>query len=58
MKDLISTKPRIINIGLESFYDTLKSFGVDVVQYDWKPVAGGDETLVKALDFLRGYKFK
>lgn len=58
MKDLITNKPKIINIGLESFYDTLKSFGVDVVQYDWKPVAGGNEDLVKALDFLRGYKFK
>nr|WP_300006079.1 acyl-CoA synthetase FdrA [Tissierella sp.] len=58
MKELITQKPRIINIGLESFYDTLKTFGVDVVQYDWKPVAGGNEELVKALDFLRGYKFK
>ena len=58
MKELITDKPRIINIGLESFYDTLKSFGVDVVQYDWKPVAGGNAELVKALDFLRGYKFK
>lgn len=58
MKDLITSKPKIINIGLESFYDTFKSFNVDVVQYEWKPVAGGDANLVKALDFLRGYKFK
>nr|WP_300004645.1 acyl-CoA synthetase FdrA [Tissierella sp.] len=58
MKELITDKPKIINIGLESFYDTFKTFGVDVVQYDWKPIAGGNPELVKALDFLRGYKFK
>lgn len=57
MKNLLDTKPRIINIGLDSFYETFNSFGVDVVQYDWKPVAGGDETLIGALEFLRSYKF-
>lgn len=34
---LFDTNPGIINIGLESFKDSLVSIGVDAVQVDWKP---------------------
>ena len=57
MMDLISSKPRIINIGLKSFSETLETFPCEVVQYDWKPVAGGDVELIKVLDFLRNYQY-
>lgn len=57
IQDLINTKPRIINIGLSSFSDTLRKFPCEVVQFDWKPVAGGDAELIKVLDFLRNYKY-
>lgn len=54
---LITSEPKIINIGLSSFSDTLKQFPCQVVQYDWKPIAGGDSEMIKVLDFLRGYKY-
>lgn len=57
MINLISSKPRIINIGLKSFTETLKSFPCEVVQYDWKPVAGGDVEMIKVLDFLRSFQY-
>lgn len=57
MRELISTKPRIINVGLKSFSETLESFPCEVVQYDWKPVAGGDVELIKILDYLRNYQY-
>lgn len=58
MKDLISTRPRIINIGLQGFAKTLEAFPCEMVQYDWRPAAGGDVELIKILDFLREYKFQ
>ncbi|HLR21585.1 MAG TPA: acyl-CoA synthetase FdrA [Tissierellaceae bacterium] len=57
MKDLINSEPRIINIGLESFAETLDSFPCEVVQYNWKPIAGGDVELINVLDFLRSYEY-
>ncbi|MDH5606494.1 MAG: hypothetical protein OEY93_06365, partial [Anaerolineae bacterium] len=38
-----------INIGVESFYDSLKSQGAAVVQVDWRPPAGGNEKLMDIL---------
>ncbi|WP_312500918.1 acyl-CoA synthetase FdrA [Lacrimispora sp.] len=57
MTDLLSQKPRVINIGLKSFTDVLENFSCKVVQYQWAPPAGGDLELIKALQYLRGYKF-
>lgn len=57
MRALINEKPRIINIGLKSFSETLEKFPCEVVQYDWKPIAGGDLELIKVLDFLRNYQY-
>lgn len=57
MKDLISSRPKIINIGLKSFEETLKTFPCEVIQYNWKPVSGGNIELINALDFLRNYKY-
>jgi FdrA protein len=38
-----------INIGLETFYDSLSEQGAEVVQVDWRPPAGGDERLMDIL---------
>jgi FdrA protein len=57
MTELLSQKPRVINIGLKSFTDVLEDFSCKVVQYQWAPSAGGDLELIKALQYLRGYKF-
>lgn len=57
MKNLINLEPKIINVGLKSFSETLKTFPCQVVQYDWKPIAGGDVELINVLDFLRNHKY-
>ena len=38
-----------INVGLESFYDSLQSQGFEAVQVDWRPPAGGKEDLMAIL---------
>lgn len=44
--------PKVINIGLEIFYESLLAQGAEAVQVDWKPPAGGDERIAKLLDKL------
>lgn len=48
--DLFSSELRAVNLGLESFADTLRGLSVPVVQVDWRPPAGGDAAMVAALD--------
>ena len=36
MSDIFDDKPKIINIGLEIFYEDLKELSVDVVHVEWK----------------------
>lgn len=38
-----------INVGLESFYDSLKTQGAAAVQVEWRPPAGGNEKLMNIL---------
>ncbi len=42
-----------INVGLESFYDSLGEQELDALQVDWRPPAGGDRRLLEILDRLR-----
>jgi FdrA protein len=42
-----------VNVGLESFYDSLKSQGASVIQVDWRPPAGGNEQLMAILAKMR-----
>ncbi len=51
--DLLNTKPRVINIGVESFSDVVREHGGQAVQYNWKPVAGGNRKLIKILNQLK-----
>lgn len=46
------TNEAFINIGLRSFSDAIISHHGKAVQFDWQPVAGGNPTLQKALQFL------
>lgn len=50
--ELISDKPRVINVGLTGFADTVQENGGQVVQYQWAPIAGGDKRLAAILDKL------
>jgi FdrA protein len=43
-----------INVGLESFYDSLLVQGASAIQVDWRPPAGGDEKLAAILARLKG----
>lgn len=38
-----------INVGLESFYDSIKGQGGTAVQVEWRPPAGGNEKLMAIL---------
>ncbi len=50
--ELLNSKPRVINIGVQSFTDSISEYGGKSVQYDWKPVAGGNKKLIKILNAL------
>lgn len=43
-----------INVGLETFYDSLREQGAAAVHVDWKPPAGGDERLQAILQKMKG----
>lgn len=42
-----------INVGLESFTESLTEQGAQVIQLDWKPVAGGNERLNSILQRMK-----
>jgi FdrA protein len=42
-----------INVGLESFYESLKQQGASAIQVDWRPPAGGNERLMAILEKLK-----
>ncbi|MGM0216572.1 acyl-CoA synthetase FdrA [Enterococcus sp. AZ109] len=46
------TNDSFINVGLRSFSEAITSHNGKVVQFDWQPIAGGNVTLQKALQFL------
>ena len=39
LMQLLSQKPKMINVGLKSFAEVAEDFGCEVVQYDWMPPA-------------------
>ena len=51
-KSLLIGPVKVVNVGLESFGRDLKSQGVDVIQVDWQPPAGGDPELARLLSKL------
>lgn len=53
---LINMKPSVINIGLKSFSEAVQKSGTECVQFNWRPIAGGDEKLMKVLQFLNYYE--
>jgi FdrA protein len=43
-----------INVGLESFAESLRAQGAPVIHVDWRPPAGGNEKLMAILERMRG----
>jgi FdrA protein len=42
-----------INVGLESFAESLQAQDAEVIQVDWRPPAGGNEKLMAILERMR-----
>jgi hypothetical protein len=49
---LLSGPVIAINLGLKLFGTSLEQQGVDVVEVDWSPPAGGDQEMMDLLDDL------
>ena len=43
----------VINVGVESFYESIKAQAHEVLQVDWRPPAGGNEDLMDILAKMR-----
>jgi FdrA protein len=52
LRELPGKTLKVINVGLEIFQESLTAQGVQAVQVDWRPPAGGDERMAKLLDKL------
>ena len=49
VNDLFKQELKVINLGLKSFHNDLKSQGVTTVQVNWKPKAGGKKNMLNLL---------
>ena len=49
---LLSGPVIVINLGLSLFGASLEKQGVEVVQVEWTPPAGGDQEMIDLLDDL------
>ncbi len=52
IEELLTEPIVVVNIGLGQFARSLEEQGVEVVQVDWKPPAGGDKEMMALLDNL------
>jgi hypothetical protein len=50
--DILDEPLVVINLGLKGFGESMEKQGVDVVQVDWSPPAGGDEQMIDLLEKL------
>jgi hypothetical protein len=49
---LLRGKPKVVNMGAESFADSVRAQGAEVRHVDWKPPAGGDPRIIALLSRL------
>ena len=50
--EFLHTPLVVINLGLRKFAESLEEQGIEVVQVDWIPPAGGDKDMQDLLDQL------
>lgn len=50
---LFNSSLSVINIGLESFNDSMLVQNVYSLHLDWKPIAGGDERIITILEKIK-----
>ena len=53
VNELFSKPLNVVNIGLESFYEELKSQDVNAIHVDWRPPAGGNVKMNALLSKLK-----
>lgn len=51
-KSILDQKLKVVNIGLDSFYQDLMDQGTEVIHVDWRPPADGDTKMLDILDKL------
>ncbi len=49
---LLDGPPRVVNVGLAIFGDSLRAQNVPVIDVDWRPPAGGDQEMMNLLERL------
>ncbi len=49
---LLSERPRVVNVGLARFADSLRTQGVPVIDLDWRPPAERDRAMLELLEKL------
>lgn len=54
--ELLTTKPRIINVGLQSFNESILQYGGRTEQFNWRPRAGGNKKMIRILDALEDFE--
>ncbi|MCC8127059.1 MAG: acyl-CoA synthetase FdrA [Clostridiales bacterium] len=54
--ELLNTRPRVVNVGVPSFNDSIAAYQGTSVQYDWKPMAGGNKHLIYLIHELNKRK--
>ena len=54
ISSLLETGVRVVNFGMESFYNDLKEQGVSVVQLDWRPPVAKKDLLSKLKKLKQG----
>ena len=48
----LGSEIHVVNLGLESFAETLEALGVPVLHVQWTPPAGGDPERARLLSLL------
>ncbi|MBI2207090.1 MAG: DUF1116 domain-containing protein [Candidatus Rokubacteria bacterium] len=54
MTSSITTTPRVVNVGVETFADAIRATGGEVVHTDWRPPGAGEAETAWALAWLTG----
>ncbi|MFX0183140.1 MAG: fdrA domain protein [Candidatus Hodarchaeota archaeon] len=52
IEEMLVNGPKVLNIGLESFYESMKTQGIPILHIDWEPPAQGDAELIALLEKL------
>jgi hypothetical protein len=52
ISEMLSNGPKVLNIGLKTFFESCQTQGIPVLHIQWEPPAQGDSELIDLLDRL------